>query len=905
MTQSSHRGRARAVLLLLGLVMLSLMAGALRLALIEPAEDVSSSGLPVPAVHPTPARATALGQPAPVLTRPASTEPGTETDDAEPGAAEPTGETVRRFGRGFSTRTDGAKAAETRVTTHARRAAWPPRAEFVAPEKGHPERTRVHGHRRLRSGAHESVVVRVFGAEDGARLHDARVELRYGKDPDGDGPRIEDLQMANGRASRDAVTPGPIDVRVFAPGRVPVREASLSVETGQDLVVDVFLERGQVLEGVLYEPGGVRAAGVRVRVWPAAVWWAAAPLDDPPLTLMEATSDAEGNYRIDSVPRLANLIYEASRGGLATWRADVRTGAANESPYRAVGAPPRGVEISGTITGPAGVPIAGAVVFAAREPSPIPWASVLLPNLSETEIAELVLFYRVLLGSVRYERLDWFAERAVTDAGGHYRVTGLWAHQTYQLFARSDGRGLTQPSDRMYVKADREWSGQMRGVSSGDVLVSDHDGEGLLGAHVTLPWAFGTPAIPAVRDAPDGLHGPVAMAVGPNVIRVEHPDHPTHDYAGRVRVGNTDTHVITMTEGFPVRGVVRDRKDRPLAGVRVRVADRDVLTDHEGRFEIRGIERGEAAVRCLAPGHTPRTKTVTVPGEEVEIRLFEWATIRLRLRVPKGAPDPAWVAAASYTKFEERYSEYTRSWDRGMRVRATGEARGPAFTLDWNDGLVELRVDTSWSDRIVSVAVPGYRHLLREVTCRGGETVDLGGIALVPAPLLHGVVVDEASQPVAGAWVDLELDSSASRYDVFHTLAATTDEEGRFEFPLAVDGDYTLGATATGFGVRWIEVTPDREDDELLVQLAREHLVHGRVVDPTGAPVPGAPLHGTHYEVFADDEGRFTLGFSDVPFTIGSRIHRDDAGVLVGKLELWAFPAEDEVIELRLTPDGR
>ena len=140
---------------------------------------------------------------------------------------------------------------------------------------------------------------------------------------------------------------------------------------------------------------------------------------------------------------------------------------------------------------------------------------------------------------------------------------------------------------------------------------------------------------------------------------------------------------------------------------------------------------------------------------------------------------------------------------------------------------------------------------------------------LPPKPLVltypvSGAVVDETGKSVPGADCFIRTPSGRG-------VDLTADSEGRFSVKLKSVGPYSIWATS---GKRWSK-TPAKTDGALpttvVLSTAETKAVEGRVVDETGAPVPGArvdlsttldPMVTFIEGVRTDAEGRYR--FEDV-----------------------------------------
>jgi protocatechuate 3,4-dioxygenase beta subunit len=168
-----------------------------------------------------------------------------------------------------------------------------------------------------------------------------------------------------------------------------------------------------------------------------------------------------------------------------------------------------------------------------------------------------------------------------------------------------------------------------------------------------------------------------------------------------------------------------------------------------------------------------------------------------------------------------------------------------------------------------------------------GEARDLGRCVLLRGRTLTGFVVDDVGGTVADARVTLSQPNSPLERRMNVGLAETStssnsttgvDELGRFRFEAVAAGTYVLQASAPGYLGGRIEPlrVPDDAGSELELRLERGLVVHGRVIDENGLPVPDARVARlasslaltakSRAEIAAEDgvgvdpEGRFQLG---------------------------------------------
>jgi hypothetical protein len=125
---------------------------------------------------------------------------------------------------------------------------------------------------------------------------------------------------------------------------------------------------------------------------------------------------------------------------------------------------------------------------------------------------------------------------------------------------------------------------------------------------------------------------------------------------------------------------------------------------------------------------------------------------------------------------------------------------------------------------------PGFAPSVEPLELAPGERRDLGARVLEPGRTLEIEVRDEAGQPVSGA----EIEAGPG-------LSATSDAAGRAELAGVPLAPLDIQATAPGHqpGSRRLQPPlPPRTE----IELRRGAVVRGRLLDPSGVPVPGGTL---------------------------------------------------------------
>lgn len=188
----------------------------------------------------------------------------------------------------------------------------------------------------------------------------------------------------------------------------------------------------------------------------------------------------------------------------------------------------------------------------------------------------------------------------------------------------------------------------------------------------------------------------------------------------------------------------------------------------------------------------------------------------------------------------------------GAPFEADPSARAPGA------GSAARAVETVRPER----ALPGERTAERGVDSASGPTDG-------PTEELVGVVFDPEGRPAVGARVDVVVQAPAGA--LAQPGHATTDERGRFRFPLTGGADGELVVLARS--ARWAPGIVRTRARSVAVALARGSRVHGSVVGVDGAGLPGAEVRVRPWSLvdgfavgeldarsaLAGDAGRFEL----------------------------------------------
>jgi protocatechuate 3,4-dioxygenase beta subunit len=582
--------------------------------------------------------------------------------------------------------------------------------------------------------AKTTIVVRVVAKEDGKPVAGANVLL----DEETDGK--DDVEH---RAKTDAagiarfvdLPPCTAMVRAWADDFVRSDFTGDVAKPGEELTLDVVLDRGVALEGVVRDSRSGRpiaGATVDVELGGAIDGIGSSGTSAPHLGLL--TTGEDGRFRLRVPPDEMVTPTASARGYVPTGHTVIVPTGETSRPPLVLRLDASGL-LRGTVRGPNGEAVAKAAVCA------VP--------------ADSLLRYD---GNVVASGRRWATLAATTDAAGRYELDGLALGGVYVAFATADGFARSASIERVLVTNEAP-------AADVDFIVRSF-GE----LRVRVVDADGSPCAANVRitsndddDSPEpqetdarGAATFSKIAPGPWRAGVFGRGVPYAQASFDVGAEGTTEVTVKMERGQSIAGVVVDDLGAPVPDARVdaeRTATDDgpkppssggTTTDKAGRFEIVGLRRVNHAVTVRAEGHD-RIEYVCIDAPAVDVRLVlrRLATAKLHVVVPKGAAPPELIVI--------RIEVPTRSIDGGAEAWSGGggDARPfESFTL----GVVPIENIPPGRCRI-RVMTKEFAPIVRECDAKPGETVDLGDATLDRGVDVAGRVEDAAGTPIVGARV--------------------------------------------------------------------------------------------------------------------------------------------------------
>ena len=313
-----------------------------------------------------------------------------------------------------------------------------------------------------------------------------------------------------------------------------------------------------------------------------------------------------------------------------------------------------------------------------------------------------------------------------------------------------------------------------------------------------------------------------------------------------VGAGGADVGSLELEPGVEITGVVVDGDDQPVQGAEVRansqqsqlfgMGDRNdepqAVSGPDGAFTVADRRAGERV--DLAVTHEDY-QPAGVPGvlapnpQEVRIVLQLGARLSGTVVDPSGGP----VADARVSVMVDE-ADFDPS---GMGVRGF---RFPVRASTDDTGRFELQQVPSGKIRLTAAARGWRTAELSALEVAPGAELDDLRLVLERGATVTGRVFAADGQPAAGAWVRVQEPRTGGRFTP--PPRATTGG----------DGQYLLEGVETGLQL----ISARSEDDETTAQeievatginrldlrFAAASTVSGRVVDDTGAPLPGVTV---------------------------------------------------------------
>lgn len=560
----------------------------------------------------------------------------------------------------------------------------------------------------------------------------------------------------------------------------------------------ITLEKGGTIGGTVRDgSSGAPMSGAHVEARMVGTIGIPLAPDEPEAGSVTATTDTAGRYRLEGLARGLYDVSAVVRGFGRAHQGEAKVGSKVELFLFP------GASVSGTVIGPDGKPVAGALVGAEGN---------LHIGFPETPAVK-------------------------TDVRGRFELLGL-KPGSYTVVAQREGFAPGIAMDVLVASQEDATTtvalatgtavgGRLIGPSkrpvAGLVRVEELDGRA---PPVVLAVRF------RVEAGRSGWFHLDALPRGSHTISVEAPGFAP------VRVGvevpgngpTVNLGDIRLESGITIRGHVRDETGQPiadamvsaspLAGVRT-AQGAEGRSQTDGSYVLAGLSRIGYSVGVSASGFASAVRRMEAGTDDADFALVRAGIITGTVIDDAGRPIDSFQVAAQAAESSERWPS--------SESGATGEGR---FSLeDLPQGTYVLTV--SAPDR-----APGT---LSGVKVRSGATTDVGRLTLAQGGMIRGQVVSGEGTPIPGATVLVQDASGRTRVWAAGSHGMT-DAGGTFELRGVPRGTLELEATHPTFvtaRVAGIEVDPVKGVAEARIVMGRGGRIEGRAGQRNGAMASG------------------------------------------------------------------
>jgi len=375
------------------------------------------------------------------------------------------------------------------------------------------------------------------------------------------------------------------------------------------------------------------------------------------------------------------------------------------------------------------------------------------------------------------------------------------------------------------------------------------------------PWAAPDLERDGVETSADGRYQLAAVPAGTYRFLAKSSDSAPSTSAPLTLDGERprDGVDITLAAGALLAGQVVTSDAKPVAQARVTITDlragrptaelRRVVCDGEGRFEARGLRRGEVSVFAESEGATGSVLRLDLGklGEKRDLLLTLDSTGAISGLVVTPAGEPiAKVSVGVVRKEADHGASLARLVLRGGgRGGATDRLAAPAltdaagrFTLrGLAEGRYRLRAEPAGGGPF---SAAGLRHgggpSAQVVAATGDREVRL---VLPAAGGVRGKVVRPGGSPVTTFTVALSRSSAATPF---------TAADGSFLIEDQAPGQRELFVSGADFEIvqRVVTIKAGEVADVGTITVTPSRAINGVVRDPAGAPVAGATVRADH-----------------------------------------------------------
>lgn len=547
---------------------------------------------------------------------------------------------------------------------------------------------------------------------------------------------------------------------------------------------------------------------------------------------------------------------------------------------------------------------------------------------------------------------QWSLRTAQTDAHGIARFRGMIATASHVITATAPGYAENTVAAHDFQFADRNWTVEilLRRAARVSGRVVDVNGHGL--ANATVAWELG--GQPRPPDTPDlfdpfPFHGHFQAvqtdAEGRFALDAEPGSgcvlaaHPTHELGQVCKVAvaidsERSGLEIVLRDGGLVSGQVVWPDGTPAAGATVIATKRgwihqpiqsksyrfETRTGLDGRYELRGIKRGEldlaASTDDASSPLVPVDLTKRAEQRGITIKLSSEGTIRGR--VVDEAKQPIAYAVVKYAIDPNMSPPSAENKPRDHR-RAEMNSQHPDFALPRSIGATRTGSDgtfvvTGLPDGLYTVIAsrPEAIDLPTALTSTTQQSVGIGEtVELVLRGIggLKGRVVDESGKPVTAFGISLARTAGTPHRYEFSVDRRIVSADGTFQLTAIPSGTYRVrvdGENVTEqIAADAVTVKAGAIADVGTLKTTRGVRRHGIVLAKDKTPVASARViaqldpRAEALVLETDDSGAFVLPAIPPDATIRMR-----ADHFAATSDWVTVPPSRETIELVLIKEG-
>jgi protocatechuate 3,4-dioxygenase beta subunit len=400
-----------------------------------------------------------------------------------------------------------------------------------------------------------------------------------------------------------------LQAKASAPNLLGATSSNFTLASGGSVTgVEVRLTEGAVVAGRITGPSAAPVAGARVRAnsRPAG---RGGPMNFDPSSFrrLEATTDADGQYRIANVPPGTGSITVTAESFVDGNRGDLAFAAGTET--RADLSLEAGRAIAGVVLDAAGAPVEGVRVSAFAPAQAIPGRGAAGPARPSMGGGE-----RFLPGKT-----------GVTDAKGAFRLDGL-ASGSYSVSASAQGLA---PKTIENVAAGTE-SVELRLQPAVRITGKVVDGEGspVRGARVSATSEGSESTSVSARSGADGTFTLEGLTAGTYRVAAQTFDRRFARAEVRGVAGDASGLVLTLPKAMEIRGRVTGPDGGAPAAVGFIIptdagglAVSPVRWEQDGSFVAGGLSEGTWTLTARVPGRFEGSVSAKAGQEGIEIRL--------------------------------------------------------------------------------------------------------------------------------------------------------------------------------------------------------------------------------------------------------------------------------------------